>query len=119
VTPVFRRQTRAPPEVTVAAPVLISVTSCAGKFPYGCQTFPLPLSENCLTKRYCADLSRVDSHFVLFSSSHGIGSHSSTLLPSGSRIHANFPFSWDSGPFKMSTPFRFSCANISDMLSIR
>src|SRR5262249_50860542 len=60
-----------------------------------------------------------DRHFVLFCSSHGIGSQSSTLFPSGSRTHANFPFSWDSGPFQISTPFRFSCASISDMLSIR
>ena len=66
----------------------------------------------------CAALD-IDRHVVLFFSSHGMGSQSSTLFPSGSRIQANFPFSWDSGPFKISTPFRFSSATISDMLSIR
>src|SRR5262249_19483954 len=48
-----------------------------------------------------------------------IGSHSSTLFPSGSSTHANVPFSSESGPFKMSTPLRFNCSNMSDMLSIR
>ena len=39
----------------------------------------------------------------LFFSSQSMGSHSSTLLPSGSMIQANFPFSWDSGPLTIST----------------
>lgn len=34
----------------------------------------------------------------LFFSSQIFGSHNSTLFPSGSMIHANFPFSCDSGP---------------------
>jgi hypothetical protein len=35
---------------------------------------------------------------LLFFSSQSIGSHSSTLFPSGSMIQANLPFSADSGP---------------------
>ena len=45
---------------------------------------------------------------ALFFSSKIIGSHSSTLFLSGSMIHANFPFSCDSGPDTISTPFCFS-----------
>jgi hypothetical protein len=41
---------------------------------------------------------------ALFLSSNSCGSHNSTLLPSGSLIHANFPFSCDSGPLRISTP---------------
>jgi hypothetical protein len=46
--------------------------------------------------------------YFLFFSSGIIGSHSSSLLPSGSMICANFPFSCDSGPDTISTPFCFS-----------
>src|SRR5258705_5612881 len=53
---------------------------------------------------------RIESaRHCLFLSSHSIGSHSSTLLPSGSRIQANLPFSADSGPFTVSIPLAFSC----------
>ena len=48
-----------------------------------------------------------------------IGSHSSTLLPSGSMTQANLPFSSVSGPLRISTPFCFSCASIPAMLSTR
>lgn len=47
----------------------------------------VPRYSNQNSPRYC-----------LFLSSQSIGSHSSTLLLSGSRIQANFPFSCDSGP---------------------
>jgi hypothetical protein len=46
--------------------------------------------------------------YFLFFSSQIIGSHSSTLFLSGSMIHANFPFSCDSGPDTTSTPFCFN-----------
>lgn len=52
-------------------------------------------------------LRTMDFH-ALFFSSQFIGSQSSTLLLSGSMIHANFPFSCDSGPDTISTPFCFS-----------
>ena len=55
----------------------------------------------------------------LFLSSQSIGSHSSTLLPSGSRIQANLPFSADSGPFTGSIPFAFSCASMPSSESTR
>lgn len=42
------------------------------------------------------------------------GSHSSTLFPSGSRIHANVPFSSDSGPFRISPPFCCSFRHVVD-----
>ena len=73
---------------------------------------------NLVSKRTTV-LVQLQPYFALFFSSDSIGSHSSTLFPSGSRIHANFPLSSESGPFKISTSFCFSCANISDMLSIR
>jgi len=52
-------------------------------------------------------------------SSHRIGSHSSTLLPSGSRTQANLPFSADSGPFTGSIPIAFSCASMPSSESTR
>ena len=55
----------------------------------------------------------------LFLSSQSIGSHSSTLLPSGSRIQANLPFSADSGPFTGSIPFALSCASMPSSESTR
>src|SRR5215213_129612 len=55
----------------------------------------------------------------LFFSSQLIGSHNSTLFPSGSMIHANLPFSCDSGPPMISTPPALSCAIISSRLSTR
>ena len=88
-----------------------SVAVPKSRIDFGRERKPQPIRQFLLA---CAD-----SHFALLSSSHGIGSHSSTLFPSGSRIHANFPFSWDSGPFMISTPFRCNSANISAMLSIR
>lgn len=54
-----------------------------------------------------ANYKGIDFH-ALFFSSMIIGSQSSTLLPSGSMIHANFPFSSDCGPDTVSTPFCFS-----------
>lgn len=55
----------------------------------------------------------------LFLSSQSMGSHSSTLLPSGSMIQANLPFSCDSGPPTSGTPPCSSCDTISSMLSTR
>src|SRR5207237_4454694 len=54
---------------------------------------------------------------LLFFSSQIIGSHNSTLFPSGSMIHANLPFSCDSGPPTISIPPALSCAIISSRLS--
>lgn len=59
------------------------------------------------------------AHHPLFFSSQILGSQSSTLLPSGSIIHANLPFSWVSGPWMTSMPEAVSCATISSILSIR
>src|SRR6185503_2055068 len=56
---------------------------------------------------------------LLFLSSQSIGSQSSTLFPSGSMIHANFPFSADSGPDTISIPDARSCPSISSRLSTR
>lgn len=53
---------------------------------------PVPLTlANLITKSLIFTYS-------LFFSSQAIGSQSSTLLPSGSMIQANLPFSCDSGP---------------------
>lgn len=57
--------------------------------------------------------------FYLFFSSQIIGSQSSTLFPSGSMIQANFPFSWNSGPLKISTPDLVNCLIISSRSSTR
>src|SRR3989442_15969366 len=46
------------------------------------------------------------SQAPLFLSSHTFGSQSSTLFSSGSMIHANLPFSCDSGPWMIATPPR-------------
>src|SRR3546814_18442995 len=48
-----------------------------------------------------------------------LGSKSSTLFPSGSMIHANFPFSCDSGPPMIATPASRSRARISSRSSTR
>src|SRR5688572_4766846 len=69
--------------------------------------------------RWCWSNARLGLQATLFLSSHFIGSHSSTLLPSGSMIHANFPFSCDSGPPTISTPPVRSCSIISSRLSTR
>lgn len=58
-------------------------------------------------------------HPSLFFSSQGTGCHSSTLLPSGSMIHANVPFSCDSGPLTISTPAARSWSSISARSSTR
>ena len=55
----------------------------------------------------------------LFLSSQVFGSQSSTLFPSGSMIHANLPFSCDSGPWMTSTPPARSCSSSSPRLSTR
>jgi hypothetical protein len=55
----------------------------------------------------------------LLLSFHSIGSQSSTLFPSGSIIHANLPFSCDSGPPTISIPEARSCASISSRSSTR
>lgn len=55
----------------------------------------------------------------LFLSSHAIGCQSSTLLPSGSTIHANLPFSCDSGPPTICTSLRRRSASISSRSSTR
>ncbi len=56
---------------------------------------------------------------ALFFASKIIGSHNSTLLPSGSIIHANLPFSCDSGPPTTSIASVRSCASNSSRLSTR
>jgi DNA-binding transcriptional MerR regulator len=68
----------------------------------------IPGYRRCVPPRHC-----------LFLSSQSIGSHSSTLLPSGSRIQANLPFSAESGPFTGSIPFAFSCASMPSSESTR
>jgi len=55
----------------------------------------------------------------LFFSSHSIGCHSSTLLPSGSRIQAKRPFSSDSGPLTIDTPSPRSCVRRASRSSTR
>lgn len=55
----------------------------------------------------------------LFLASQAFGSQSSTLLPSGSMIHAKEPFSADSGPETISTPSARSWSSISPRLSTR
>src|SRR6185503_17725688 len=60
----------------------------------------------------------IDAHHAFFSSM-SFGSHNSTLLPSGSMIHANFPFTSESGPLMISIPPSRSCAIISSRLSTR
>jgi hypothetical protein len=55
----------------------------------------------------------------LFLSSQAFGSQSSILFSSGSMIHANFPFSCDSGPWMTSTPAARSCSSSSPRLSTR
>src|SRR6266576_1404565 len=55
----------------------------------------------------------------LFLSSQTFGSQSSILLSSGSMIHANLPFSCDSGPWMIATPPARSCPSSSPRLSTR
>ncbi len=68
----------------------------------------VPDAVECQRHRQCATPRALGAgdraHAPLFLSSQRIGSQSSTLLPSGSMIHANLPFSWDSGPWMTSTP---------------
>ena len=59
------------------------------------------------------------SQAPLFLSSQTFGSQSSTLFSSGSMIHANLPFSCDSGPWMTSTPPARSCSSSSPRLSTR
>ncbi len=61
----------------------------------------------------------VHSQAPLFLSSQTFGSQSSILFSSGSMIHANLPFSCDSGPWMTSTPPARSCSSSSPRLSTR
>ncbi len=60
-----------------------------------------------------------DVQAPLFFSSQSFGSQSSILFPSGSMIHANLPFSCDSGPLTTSTPPARNCSSKSSRLSTR
>src|SRR5688572_20744368 len=82
------------------------------------QTQEFPLQRDVAAAFRPCRKSRRPRH-CLFLSSQSIGSHSSTLLPSGSRIQANLPFSADSGPFTGSIPFAFSCARMPSSESTR
>jgi hypothetical protein len=55
----------------------------------------------------------------LFLSSQSFGSQSSILLPSGSMIHANFPFSCDSGPWMIATSPARNCSSSPSRSSTR
>ena len=64
-------------------------------------------------------LRTIQTQAFLFFSSEVIGSHSSTLLPSGSMIQANLPFSSESGPLTISIPLLLSCASSAIRSSTR
>src|SRR2546422_6079463 len=61
-------------------------------------------SLKAITARQLQARVRRRSQAPLFLSSHTFGSQSSILLSSGSMIHANLPFSCDSGPWMIATP---------------
>lgn len=81
---------------------------------------PEPGHDGCRTRRgdFRARTWRAFAQRLFFSS-QSFGSHSSTLLPSRSRIQANLPFSADSGPFKTCTPAARSDASRASRSSTR